>query len=246
MTTLLFELESSAADPEEYPILVEEFQKLCSWLEPEDLCDFASLLLAVELGREAFLRELQVYFASQDFRPSDARIPILKGDGLHVSDPEAIRRAGSVVVILDNLRSAFNVGSIFRTAECLGLKELALCGITAVPPHPKLCQTAMGTQEQVRWKYFGSSLEAISYYREHGYQIVALETAAEARSVFEAQPCFPLALLLGNESLGLEESVLAQADLILQLPVQGWKNSLNVGVAFAVTAYQLVFGQTEL
>lgn len=171
----------------------------------------------------------------------DSQIPIREGDGLRISDPELLARGSRIAVILDELRSVFNVGSIFRSSECLALGELALCGITPGPEHPNFEKTAMGTGDRVPWKRFTQSTEAIAHYRSRGYRILALETALEASSVFDFQPQLPLALVLGNESLGISAEVLAQCDGCLALPVLGWKNSLNVGVAFAVTAYQLVF-----
>ena len=238
---LLEALERSAADLPRFTALREELRSLLTWLEESERSIFSTLWNNLDTEDEPFLRAvMRLRSERKDLRDYD--MAVLTGDGIRFADPASLSRAGKIVVILDGLRSAFNVGSIFRTAECLGLGELALCGITAVPPHPKLLQTAMGTEDKVPWKHFADSLEAISHYRQQGYQIVALETAAGAQSVF-AQPLeVPLALILGNESLGLKRQVLEQTDRVVMLPVQGWKNSLNVGVAFAICAYQLVFG----
>ena len=236
------ELEHYAGDASRFEALREELQHLLSWMDADNRKVFSCLMQQEAVDREVFLRTLLDLRAQrEDLRDSD--MAILKGDGLRWADQSSLHRASRIVVILDNLRSAFNVGSIFRTAECLGLGELALCGITAVPPHPKLVQTAMGTEDKVAWQHFDDSLQAIGHYRALGYQIVALETAETAESIFQASVHAPLALVLGNESLGLEQKVLQQADRVVMLPVQGWKNSLNVGVAFAVCAYQLVYGK---
>lgn len=239
---LLTEMELSAGDASRFLELREELARLLSWLEPAQRADFAPLADCGDLQTEPLMRAL---FALRSRRTDlrDADMLVLKGDGPRATDPRSLERAGRIVVILDNLRSAFNVGSIFRTAECLGLKELALCGITAVPPHPKLVQTAMGTEDRVTWQHFENSLLAIDHYRALGYQIAALETVETADSIFQAPVQTPMALVLGNESLGLEQHVLERVDRVVMLPVQGWKNSLNVGVAFAVCAYQLVYGK---
>ena len=104
-------------------------------------------------------------------------------------------------------------------------------------------KTSMGTCDRVAWCQFQETSQAIAKYRQAGYTIYALETAQDAVSVFDFQPQLPLALIIGNESLGISQDVLALCDGCLALPVLGWKNSLNVGVAFAVTAYQLVFSK---
>lgn len=172
----------------------------------------------------------------------DYQLPILAGDRVRAADPALLARSRQVIGILDNLRSAFNVGSIFRTAECLRLKELWLCGITATPEQPALLKTAMGTAERVAWRYFEQTREALAEARSAGYTLAALETAEGASSVFAAPLPLPLALLLGNESLGLAPEILAACDRVLCLPVLGWKNSLNVAAAFTVCAYQAVCG----
>ena len=103
-------------------------------------------------------------------------------------------------------------------------------------------KTAMGTQSLVTWRKYDNTGEAIAYCRQQGCQICALETAEGAQSVFQTAFQLPLALLVGNESLGIEPGWLHLCDKVVQLPQLGWKNSLNVGVATAITLYQIMFG----
>ncbi len=173
----------------------------------------------------------------------DTQLHLRRQDGPRFTDATSLTRARQVILILDNLRSAFNVGSIFRSAECLGLKEVWLCGVCATPDNPALIKTSRETADRVDWRHFPETSEAVQEARTKGYMIFALETAPQASSAFTMNYQLPLALVLGNESLGISAEVLELCDEIVSLPVQGWKNSLNVAVACAVCTYQIVFGR---
>ena len=173
----------------------------------------------------------------------DTQLHLRQKDGPRFANPESLARAAQVILILDNLRSAFNVGSIFRSAECLGIKAVWLCGVCPTPHNAALANTARGTQQRVAWSYFEATELAVEAAKASGYRVYALETAPEAESAYTCNFQPPLALVLGNESLGIGDSVLQLCDTIVALPVQGWKNSLNVAVACAVCAYQIVFGR---
>lgn len=138
-----------------------------------------------------------------------------------------------LVLILHNLRSAFNVGSIFRTAECFGLQKIYLCGYTPLPTQTKLLKTAMGTEQWVSWEEV-PSLEDLLQKLKPDFQLVAFETSPQAKALYEAFPKKPTAFVFGNERFGLESSVLAACHEVRQIPVRGQKNSLNVGVASAI------------
>lgn len=213
----------------------------------QDITDPAQLAIVEKLPQvhnaHGLLSILTPYFDAKGIVRKDNQIPIRTRDGSPVPDPEALQRAGQIIVIVDNLRSVFNVGSIFRTAECLALHSIYLCGISPTPEHPNMEKTAMGTSQLVPWQYFADTASAIQAAKAQGYQVYALETATSATSVFDTQLKFPLAIVLGNESLGISADTLSQCDQILDLPVLGWKNSLNVGVAFSVCAYQIVFSK---
>ncbi len=141
--------------------------------------------------------------------------------------------------ILDNFRSSFNVGSIFRTAECLSVKKIFLCGYTATPENEKVRKTAMGTDNKVEWGRFEKTESAIKLLRDKNITIYALETTTNAKSIFDILFKKPCALVLGNEALGISKEILKLADEIVSIPVKGWKNSLNVGVSCAVCGYEI-------
>lgn len=145
-----------------------------------------------------------------------------------------------VHVVLDNVRSAFNVGSIFRTADAAGVECVHLCGITCWPPHAKLEKTSLGAHQYVGWKRHQSTEEALLWLRAQGIPIVALETRPEAQVM--GQFCWPqpVAIVLGHEVVGVSAEVLALCDVCLQIPMFGVKNSLNVASAFAVVIYDVV------
>lgn len=162
---------------------------------------------------------------------------LFRFDGLH-GKPEA-KPPYPIYVIMDNLRSAYNTGSIFRTAECVQAEWLFVCGITPLPIYPKVFKTAMGTSERVKWTFMAEAQEAVQFLKEKGIPIIAMETTSKAMNMFDYKPSQPVAVILGNEALGIDERVLAMADEVLYIPVLGWKNSLNVSNAFAIAAYWL-------
>lgn len=241
-TRLIRELERQSCQTDPEPKLLEMIAKTAGWIETEDplLKSFMDLASWGTDKRETALKAA-AWLISQEAVPRDDAIPVRQNDGLRVSDPHFPERVQNMAVILSDLRSAFNVGSIFRTAECLGIGELWLCGITARPGEAALEKTAMGTTDKVAWRGFATAIEAVQTARKQGRIVYALETSGQAVSVFDASISFPCALVVGNEALGISPEVLKASDELLELPVMGWKNSLNVGVAFAVCAYQMIF-----
>ncbi len=144
-----------------------------------------------------------------------------------------------VSVILYNLRSAFNVGSIIRTSECLNIDKVYLAGYTATPAHIKVQKTAMGTQEYINWEYHKDIEALLAFIEQLEAPVFALETVRNAHSIYDFRFPKPSALLLGNEALGLPEKILRKCSDIVYIPTRGWKNSLNVSNAFAIAAYEL-------
>ena len=140
------------------------------------------------------------------------------------------------VLILDRLRSAHNTGNIFRIAEALGA-GVAACGYTPTPPHPKLEKTAMGTDKSVPWKHFDTSAQAVSFFKSAGYTVLAAEPGG--MEAWELEYTFPLAVVFGNEALGVSEDALALVDRIVSLPMKGDKASINVGNAAAAITYAI-------
>ena len=145
-----------------------------------------------------------------------------------------------VHVVLDNVRSAFNVGSIFRTADAAGVECVHLCGITCWPPHAKLEKTSLGAHQYVGWKRHESTEDALRSLRAQGIPIVALETRPKAQVMGQFSWPQPVAIVLGHEVVGVSAEVLALCDVCLQIPMFGVKNSLNVASAFAVVIYDVV------
>lgn len=143
-----------------------------------------------------------------------------------------------LVFVLDNLRSAFNVGSIFRTAECLGASKVYLCGYTPTPQQWKVEKTAMGTQDYLEWEEGGKLMSCLESLKEDGYRIIALETAAHAKDLYVPFAPEPTAFVLGNERFGLDPEVLKWIDEVRIIPLRGRKNSLNVGVTAAVAGFE--------
>lgn len=149
-----------------------------------------------------------------------------------------------VAALLDNIRSIFNVGAIFRIADGVGLSQMHLCGITATPEHPKVVKTALGAEQSVPWQYHPNALDAAQVLRAAGYQLWAIEghPRAEPLTAVHAAPAEPIALLAGNERAGVDPALLSQCDRILHIPMQGRKRSLNVAVAFGIAAYWITMG----
>lgn len=143
-------------------------------------------------------------------------------------------------LVLDNLRSAFNVGSLFRTADTARLAGLLTCGYTAHPPHPKLDKTALGTLAYIPTTHFATTLEAVESLRAQGIAVWGLETTSQSRNHTQVQYPRPLALVLGNEALGVERPVLEVCDELVQIPMYGFKNSLNVAAAGAVVVFEVL------
>ncbi len=146
-----------------------------------------------------------------------------------------------VTAILDNIRSAHNVGAMLRTADAARLEALVLCGYTPTPEHAGVHKTALGAEDTVPWSHASDPLDAIAALRARGYTIAVLEHTTAPQAV-DGLPlaAFPLALVVGNEVTGVSDAVVAAADLALELPQFGAKHSLNVSVAFGIAAYDLV------
>ncbi len=145
-----------------------------------------------------------------------------------------------VTAILHNLRSAYNVGAIFRSAECVQIKEIILTGYTPTPENIRAKRTAMGTDELISWRHEDELDVILQQFKENNYPIYALETVKDAPSVFEVEyPKNPFALLVGNETEGIAEETLKVCDHVIQIPVFGKKNSLNVATAFSVAAFTM-------
>ena len=149
------------------------------------------------------------------------------------------RRTMPVVAVLENIRSLWNVGSIFRSADASGVERVVLAGFTGRPPRDEISKTALGAEESVPWEEDTSAADAARRLRGEGRSVVALERTASSVPLAEADVRFPCAILLGNEVAGLGEEALAEADLVCHIPMHGVKGSLNVAVAAGIAFYEL-------
>jgi len=142
-------------------------------------------------------------------------------------------------VICDNIRSLENIGSIFRTADALGVAKIFLCGISGTPPNHKISKTALGAETTVPFEYHKQTARLIKKLKQQKVFIVALEQSPQSILYAKLKPRYPLALIIGNEVKGISKNTLKLADNIIHLPMKGKKESLNVAVAFGVAGYQI-------
>ena len=150
------------------------------------------------------------------------------------------RRRFPVSVLCEDIRSLYNVGSIFRTSDGAGIEKLYLCGYTGYPPRPEIDKTALGSVDGVPWEYRPNQFEVINEIRKHGYRIVALEHTNGSIPYTEARYEFPTCLVLGNEVNGISDELLSRCDMAVDVPMHGLKQSLNVTVAYGILVYHIV------
>jgi tRNA G18 (ribose-2'-O)-methylase SpoU len=142
-------------------------------------------------------------------------------------------------VILDNIRSAFNVGSIIRTADCTLAEKIVFCGITAHPPNKKLDKTALGALSYCPWTYVKTVEEAIADLKSRNIPVLALETTNSSRIIWSYAFPLPVGIVMGNEALGVSKQALHLVDDVIEIPMLGYKNSINVAVAFGIVGYEI-------
>ncbi len=171
-----------------------------------------------------------------EVRSLDAKIPL-----------EEYRRLpkNPLYVILDSLRSAFNVGAIFRLCDVMRVSGLFLCGYTAFPPHSKLAKTSLGTVDYVPWKKFETAAEAVRFLKEQNIPVWAAETTSKSRPYDAVSYPPSLGVVFGNEALGVGRDVLDMCDDLVEIPVYGFKNSLNVATSCAVIGCKILEGMRE-
>lgn len=142
-------------------------------------------------------------------------------------------------VVLNNIRSLYNVGAIFRTADGIGIEKLWLCGITGYPPQSGIAKTALGAQESVPWEYRKDVISLLKELKGKGYQIVLLEQIAGSVSHDTFKPSQAVCLVVGNEVSGICDELLNVCDAAVEIDMNGIKNSLNVAVAFGIIGYHI-------
>lgn len=151
-----------------------------------------------------------------------------------------------VRVILHDVRSLYNVGAFFRTADAVGIERLCLSGITGHPPSKEISKTALGAEDHVSWEGCRDLESYVDQLRGQEYEIAAVETCAHSVDLFEWRPSFPVALLFGHEVEGLSPDLLARCDTHVRLPMRGVKHSLNVATAGGVVLYEILRKYREL
>lgn len=146
-----------------------------------------------------------------------------------------------IYAMCDNIRSIYNVGSIFRTSDAALIEKLYLTGYTPYPPRPEIEKVALGATDAVKWEYIKNPLEAIMKLKSEGIKIVPLEITQNSRNYTDIKEVdFPLCLILGNELTGVSNDIIALADFSIEIPQYGFKHSINVSVAYGIAVMELV------
>ena len=202
---------------------VQEMTKKIKTLTPfTELENLQQTLMLLERENKMDLRDDQFLISTQD------------------SDEVKRQSSYEVHLILDNLRSSFNVGSLIRTSEALGVTKIHICGYTATPENSKTAKSALGADSWVNWQYWENTHKCIEMLKTQGLQIYAFETAEQSQSLNEVEIQYPCAVLLGNERYGVSEGTLSLVHHLVQIPLRGRKNSLNVGVCGAIALHHFL------
>lgn len=146
-----------------------------------------------------------------------------------------------VTVVLDNVRSEMNVGSVFRTADAFLIERICLCGITPQPPKAEIHKTALGAEESVTWQYYSSTLDAVSQLKDEGYTICSIEQVHHSVSLekFTMTPGVRIAIIFGNEVKGVSQEVVDASDVCIEVPQHGTKHSLNISCCAAIVMWHV-------
>ena len=146
-----------------------------------------------------------------------------------------------LVIVLDNIRSMSNIGSVFRTSDAFLVESIHLCGITSRPPQREIQKTALGATESVPWKYFSTTMESIQELKTKGYQIISIEQVKNSTMLqdYHPQSQQKIALVLGNEVKGVDQNIIDESDLCIEIPQFGTKHSLNVSISGGLVIWHI-------
>ena len=144
-----------------------------------------------------------------------------------------------LVIVLDNVRSAHNVGSVFRTSDAFLVEKICLCGITPTPPHKEIRKTALGASESVNWQHYTNIMDCIQELKASGHHIISIEQADKAVMLHDFNPKKDMkyALVFGNEVKGVEQAIVSESDTVIEIPQYGTKHSLNISVSSGVVIW---------
>lgn len=156
---------------------------------------------------------------------------------------ESLNRQTEIVLILQNIRSLHNIGSIFRTADAYAVAKIYLCGYTAAPPREEISKVALGAEGWIAWEKSVPTWKVVEGLRKSGYQIISLEQSKASKSITKLKTKYPLALILGNEVRGVTAEIRRRSDAVAHLPMYGKKESLNVSVAAGVVLSYLRYAK---
>ena len=166
----------------------------------------------------------------------------LKNKDLQRINIEAFKSAEKtpITIVLDNVRSALNVGSVFRTSDAFLIENIILCGITATPPNKEIRKAALGSTDSVNWKYIKNTTDAVKQLIKDGYHVVGIEQADKSTQLNEFElPKKPIAIILGNEVNGVEQEVINLCNEVIEIPQFGTKHSLNIAVTTGIVIWDL-------
>jgi tRNA G18 (ribose-2'-O)-methylase SpoU len=157
------------------------------------------------------------------------------------------REKTPVIIILDNIRSQNNTGSVFRTADAFLLEAIYLCGFTATPPHREIHKTALGATDSVKWRYFEETADAVNFLKEKNFKVYAVEQTDESISLTDFLPekNEKMAFIFGNEVHGIEDKVIDMIDACIEIPQFGTKHSLNISISAGIVIWD-VFNKTKV
>lgn len=202
---------------------------------PSERCGRVFELLPEWLGRNMYCPACGVRMTA---RPVEVEDCLERRESRIGATPQAGVRRLPLVALVDNLRSLWNVGSIFRTADACGLREVILAGISGCPPRPEISKTALGAEEAVAWSYHADAAEALARLCAEGYEPVALERTERAVPIEAVRWPRRTCLVIGNEVAGVSARLLEACPLHAEIAMHGVKSSLNVAVAFGIAAHR--------
>lgn len=167
----------------------------------------------------------------------------LKNSELNRKSVEAFKSSDKtrLIIVLDNIRSANNIGSVFRTADAFLLEKIYLCGVCATPPDKNIRKTALGSTETMAWEYVEDTLELIQKLKDDGVKVLAIEQAEDAKMLddFEVENSNTYALVFGNEVKGVQQEVVSNSDAVIEIPQLGTKHSFNIAVSAGIVCWDL-------